>query len=91
MNINSLREKYMNKEFTIITNTERIVLVTDIDEFYMTVKVTKNRYNRQNCVGNYFPYVDDIVKYPLTALPVMYEVSEINWDLEKKIEEMDAL
>ena len=78
MNINSLREKYMNNEFTIITNTERIVLVIDIDEFYMTVKVTKNKYSRQNCVGNYFPYVDDIVKYPLTALPVMYEVSEIN-------------
>lgn len=78
MNINSLREKYMNKEFMIITNTERIVLVTDIDEFYTTVKVTKNRYSRQNCVGNYFPYVDDIVKYPLTALLVMYEVSEIN-------------
>lgn len=37
---------------------------------------TKNRYSRQNCVGNYFPYVNDIVKYPLTALPVMYEVSE---------------
>ena len=49
-----------------------------IDEFYMTVKVTKNRYSRQNCVGNYFPYVDDIVKYPLTALPVMYEMSEVN-------------
>ena len=78
MNINSLREKYMNKEFAIITNTERIVLVIDIDEFYMTVKVTKNKYSRQNCVGNYFPYVDDVVKYPLTALPVMYEVSEIN-------------
>ena len=67
MNINSLREKYMNKEFMIITNTERIVLVTDIDEFYMTVKVTKNRYSRQNCVGNYFPYVDDIVKYLSTS------------------------
>ena len=78
MNINDLREKYMNKEFVIITNTERTVLVTDIDECYMTVKVTKNRYSRQNCVGNYFPYVDDIVKYPLTALPVMYEMSEVN-------------
>lgn len=76
MNINGLREKYINKEFMIITNTERTVVVTDIDEFYMTVKVTKNRYSRQNCVGDYFPYVDDIVKYPLTALPVMYEVSE---------------
>ncbi len=75
-NINGLREKYINKEFMIITNTERTVVVTDIDEFYMTVKVTKNRYSRQNCVGDYFPYVDDIVKYPLTALPVMYEVSE---------------
>lgn len=76
VDIKELREKYMNKEFVIITNTERTVLVTDIDEFYMTVKVTKNRYSRQNCVGNYFPYVNDIVKYPLTALPVMYEVSE---------------
>lgn len=74
--ISDLRKKYMNKEFVIITNTERTVLVTDIDELYMTVKVTKNRYSRQNCVGNYFPYVDDIVKYPLTALPVMFKVSE---------------
>ena len=76
MDIQGLREKYMDKEFVIITNTERTVLVTDIDEFYMTVKVIKNRYGRQNCVGNYFPYVDDVVKYPLTALPIMYEVSE---------------
>lgn len=67
---------YLNKEFVIITNTERTVLITDIDEFYMTVKVTKNRYGRQNCVGNYFPYEDDIVKYPLTSLPVMYEEPE---------------
>ena len=78
MHINNVREKYINKEFTIITDTERTVLVIDIDELYMTVKVTKNRYSRQNCVGNYFPYVDDIVKYPLTALPVMYEMSEVN-------------
>lgn len=78
MNINYFRDKYMNKEFMIITNTERTVLVIDIDDFYMTVKVTKNKYSRQNCIGNYFPYVDDIVKYPLTALPVMYEVSEGN-------------
>ena len=76
MDIQGLKEKYMNKEFIIITNTERTVLVTDIDELYMTVKVIKNRYGRQNCVGNYFPYVDDVVKYPLTALPIMYEVSE---------------
>ena len=76
MDIQGLKEKYMNKEFVIITNTERTVLVTDIDEFYMTVQVIKNRYGRQNCVGNYFPYVDDVVKYPLTALPIMYEVSE---------------
>lgn len=76
MDIQGLKEKYMNKEFVIITNTERTVLVTDIDELYMTVKVIKNRYGRQNCVGNYFPYVDDVVKYPLTALPIMYEVSE---------------
>ena len=76
MNIKGLREKYVNKEFVIIGNTERTVLVTDLDEFYMTVKVTKNRYSRNNCVGNYFPYVDDVVKYPLTALPVMFEVAE---------------
>jgi len=76
MDIQGLKEKYMNKKFVIITNTERTVLVTDIDELYMTVKVIKNRYGRQNCVGNYFPYVDDVVKYPLTALPIMYEVSE---------------
>ena len=76
MDIQGLKEKYMNKEFVIITNTERTVLVIDIDELYMTVKVIKNRYSRQNCVGNYFPYVDDVVKYPLTALPIMYEVSE---------------
>ena len=76
MDIQGLKEKYMNKEFVIITNTERTVLVTDIDEFYMTVKVIKNRYGRQNWVGNYFPYVDDVVKCPLTALPIMYEVSE---------------
>ena len=76
MNIAELREKYVGKEFVIITNTERTVVVTDVDEFYMTVKVTKNRYSRQNCVGNYFPYVDDVVKYPLTALPVMYQVAE---------------
>ena len=37
VDIKELREKYMNKEFVIITNTERTVLVTDIDEFYMTV------------------------------------------------------
>lgn len=76
MDIQGLKEKYMNKEFVIITNTERTVLVTDIDELYMTVKVIKNRYSRQNCVGNYFPYVDDVVKYPLTALPIMYEELE---------------
>ena len=76
MDIKGLREKYVGKEFVIVTNTERTVLVTDVDEFYMTVKVTKNRYSRQNCVGNYFPYVDDVVKYPLTALPVMFEVAE---------------
>lgn len=76
MNITELREKYLDKEFLIITNTERAVVVTDVDTFYMTVKVIKNRYSRQNCVGNYFPYVDDIVKYPLTALPVMYQVAE---------------
>ena len=76
MDIQGLKEKYMNKKFVIITNTERTVLVTDIDELYMTVKVIKNRYGRQNCVGNYFPYIDDVVKYPLTALPIMYEVSE---------------
>lgn len=76
MNITELREKYLDKEFLIITNTERTVVVTDVDTFYMTVKVIKNRYSRQNCVGNYFPYVDDIVKYPLTALPVMYQVAE---------------
>lgn len=50
MNINYFRDKYMNKEFMIITNTERTVLVTDIDDFYMTVKVTKNKYSRQNCI-----------------------------------------
>ena len=76
MDIKGLREKYVGKEFVIVTNTERTVLVTDVDEFYMTVKVTKNRYSRQNCVGNYFPYVDDVVKYPLTALPVIFEVAE---------------
>lgn len=76
MNIAELRDKYLGKEFVIITNTERTVIVTDVDEFYMTVKVTKNRYSRQNCVGNYFPYVDDVVKYPLTALPVMFLVAE---------------
>lgn len=76
MNITELREKYLDKEFLIITNTERTVVVTDVDTFYMAVKVIKNRYSRQNCVGNYFPYVDDIVKYPLTALPVMYQVAE---------------
>ena len=76
MDIKGLKEKYVGKEFVIITNTERTVLVTDIDEFYMTVKVTKNRYGRMNCVGDYFPYVDDVVKYPLTALPVMFEVAE---------------
>lgn len=76
MNITELREKYVGKEFLIITNTERTVVVTDVDEFYMTVKVTKNRYGRANCVGDYFPYVDDVVKYPLTALPVMYQVAE---------------
>ena len=76
MDIKGLKEKYVNREFVIIGNTERTVLVTDIDEFYMTVKVTKNRYSRQNCVGDYFPYVDDIVKYPLTSLPVMFEVAE---------------
>lgn len=77
MDIQGLKEKYIGKEFVIIGNTERTVLVTDIDEFYMTVKVTKNRYSRGNCVGNYFPYVDDVVKYPLTALPIMFEVSEM--------------
>lgn len=76
MNIAELREKYVGKEFVIITNTERTVVVTDVDEFYMTVKVTKNRYSRQNCIGNYFPYVDDVVRYPLTALPVMYQPAE---------------
>lgn len=76
MNIAELREKYVGKEFLIITNTERTVVVTDVDEFYMTVKVTENRYGRVNCVGDYFPYVDDVVKYPLTALPVMYQVAE---------------
>lgn len=75
MNINDMREKYLNKEFIIITNTERTVVVTDIDEFYMTVKVVKNKYGKHNCVGNYFPYVDDIIKYPLTALPIMYKAS----------------
>lgn len=49
---------------------------TDIDDYYMTVKVIKNKYSRQNCVGNYFPYVNDVIKYPLTALPIMYEVAE---------------
>lgn len=73
-----IRSHVCSNQSLQITNTERTVLVTDIDEFYMTVKVTKNRYSRQNCVGNYFPYVNDIVKYPLTALPVMYEVSEGN-------------
>ena len=76
MNLEQLREKYLNKELLIIGNTERTVVVTDIDEIYMTVKVVKNRYTRNNCVGNYFPYVDDIVKYPLTALPVMYVQAE---------------
>ena len=76
MNIRILKEKYVNKEFVIISNTDRTVLVTDIDELYMTDKVTKNQYGRQNCVGNYFPYVGDIIKYPLTALPIMYEVTE---------------
>lgn len=76
MNLEQLREKYLNKELLIIGNTERTVVVTDIDEIYMTVKVVKNRYARNNCVGNYFPYVDDIVKYPLTALPVMYVPAE---------------
>ena len=76
MNIKSLKDKYVNKEFVIIGNTERTVLVTDVDEFYMSVKVIKNRYSRINCVGDYFPYVNDVVRYPLTALPIMYEVEE---------------
>lgn len=76
MNIKEMKEKYLNKEFVIVGNTERTVLITDIDDFYMTAKVIKNRYGRNNCVGNYFPYVDDIVKYPLTSLPVMFEVAE---------------
>ena len=74
--IESLRKKYLNKEFVIIGNTERTVLVIDIDDFYMTVRVIKNKYSRDNCVGNYFPYVNDIIKYPLAALPVMFEVSD---------------
>lgn len=77
MDIQGLKEKYIGKEFVIITNTERTVLVTDIDELYMTVKVTKNKYKRMNCVGNYFPYEDDMVRYPLTELPIMFEVSEM--------------
>lgn len=76
MNIKDSKEKYVNKEFVIIGNTERTVLVTDIDDYYMTVKVIKNKYSRKNCVGNYFPYVNDVIKYPLTTLPIMYEVAE---------------
>ena len=76
MNFKDLKEKYVNKEFVIIGNTERTVLVTDIDDYYMTVKVIKNKYSRQNCVGNYFPYVNDVIKYPLTALPIMHAVAE---------------
>lgn len=72
----NLKEKYINKEFVIIDNAERTVLVTDIDKLYMTVKVVENNYSRQNCVGNFFPYVGDIIKYPLTALPVMYETTK---------------
>lgn len=74
--VKSLIQKYLNKEFVIIGNTERTVLVIDIDDFYMTVKVIKNKYSRENCVGNYFPYADDIIKYPLTALSVMFEVAD---------------
>lgn len=46
-------------------------------EIYFTTTSGK-LVNNYDIVGNYFPYVDDIVKYPLTALPVMYEVSEGN-------------
>lgn len=76
MNIENLRKKYVGKEFVTIGDTKRTVLITDIDELYMTVKVTKNRYDRMNCTGDYFPYEDDIVKYPLTSLPVMYDIAE---------------
>lgn len=76
MNIKEMKEKYVNKEFVIVSNTERTILITDVDDFYMTAKVIKNRYSRNNCVGNYFPYVDDIIKYPLTSLPVMFEVAK---------------
>lgn len=72
MNIEKLKEIYVGKEYVTVTDTKRNVLVIDIDELFMTVKVTENRYARVNCVGNYFPYVNDVIKYPLTNLPEMY-------------------
>lgn len=71
-----LKKEYIGKEFLVIGNTERTVSVLNVDSLYLTVKVVKNKYSRQNCIGNYFPYVGDIVKYPLTALPVLFKVAE---------------
>lgn len=76
MDISALKEKYIGKEFIITGNTERTVQVTGLDELYMTVKVVKNRYSRNNCVGNFFPYVGDIIKYPVASLPILYEVAQ---------------
>lgn len=54
MSIKELKEKYVNKEFVIIGNTERTVLVTDIDDFYMTVKVIKINIAGKTALGIIF-------------------------------------
>lgn len=65
MAIQNLRDEYINKKFVMGNNPEQTILIIDLDELYMTVKVIKGR-----CIAG------DILRYPLTALPVLIEVQE---------------
>ena len=59
MNIEILKQKYLNKQFKIGSKSTPPVIITDIDELYMTVKDLQS---------------SKITRYPLTALPVMYDI-----------------
>ena len=59
MNIETLKQKYLNKQFTIGSKSTPPAIITDIDELYMTVKVLQD---------------GKITRYPLTALPVLHDI-----------------
>lgn len=65
MVIQNLRDKYINKKFVMASKPEQTIMIIDLDELYMTVKIIKDRY-----------IAGDIIKYPLSALPVLVEVPE---------------